>query len=255
VYAEERQQEMVRLVTDQRRVSVTALASQYDVTTETVRRDLSHLERLGLLRRVHGGAVPAGALGVVEAGLDERSSTNPAAKDAIARAALGELPPDGSTVLVDAGSTTARFAAAMPHEHRLTVFTHSVPVAARLAEHPLVELHLLPGRVRATTRAAVGADTVAALAVLRVDTVFLGTNALSREHGLSTPDTDEAATKRALVAAARRVVVLVDSSKLGAESAVRFAGLDDVDCVVTDDGISDEDRELLESRGIEVVVA
>ncbi|WP_323793874.1 DeoR/GlpR family DNA-binding transcription regulator [Nocardioides sp.] len=255
MYAEERQQAMVQLVTDHRRISVAVLAEQYGVTTETVRRDLSQLERLGLIRRVHGGAVPAGALSSIESDLGERASTNTDLKDAIARAALGQLPPDGSTILLDAGSTTVRFAAAIPHERHLIAFTHAVPVAVQLTTHPRVELHLLPGRVRTTTHAAVGADTVAALHQLRADTVFLGTNALSTTHGLSTPDADEAATKRALVASARRVVVLADSSKVGTESALRFADLEDVDCLVTDNGISPEDVRDLESLDIEVVVA
>jgi DeoR family transcriptional regulator, fructose operon transcriptional repressor len=255
VYAEERQQAMARLVTERRRLSVTALAEEYAVTTETVRRDLSQLERLGLVRRVHGGAVPAGSLATIEAELDERATTNTELKEAIAVAALSQLPPDGSTVLVDAGSTTVRLASALPHDRRLIVFTHAVPVAARLAAHPRVELHLLPGRVRTTTQAAVGADTVAALQRLRADTVFLGTNALSRDHGLSTPDSDEAATKAAMVASARRVVVLADSTKLGTDSAIRFATLEQVDCLVTDDRISRDDHDELEQLGIEVVVA
>ena len=255
MYAEERQQAMARLVTERRRLSVAALAEEYAVTTETVRRDLSQLERLGLVRRVHGGAVPAGSLATIESELDERATTNTDLKDAIAKAALSQLPPDGSTVLFDAGSTTARLASALPHDRRLIVFTHAVPVAARLVGCPQVELHLLPGRVRATTQAAVGAETVTALGRIRADTVFLGTNGLSREHGLSTPDADEAATKSALVTSARRVVVLADSSKLGTDSAIRFATLEQVDCLVTDAGISDEDRDELESLGVEVVVA
>ena len=255
MYAEERQQAMARLVTEQRRLSVAALAEEYAVTTETVRRDLSQLERLGLVRRVHGGAVPAGALATIESELEERAVTNTDLKDAIARAALSQLPPDGATILLDAGSTTARLASALPADRRLIVFTHAVPVAARLVALPQVELHLLPGRVRTTTQAAVGADTVAALARVRADTVFLGTNALSRDHGLSTPDSDEAATKAALVASARRVVVLADSSKLGTESAIRFATLDEVDCLVTDAGITPEARDELEGLGVEVVVA
>ena len=255
MYAQERQQAMARLVTERRRLSVTALAEEYDVTTETVRRDLSQLERLGLVRRVHGGAVPAGSLSSIEAGLGERSATNSEQKDAIAQAALGELPPDGSTLLFDAGTTTARLAAALPHDCRFVVFTHAVPVAGRLAGLPQIELHLLPGRVRPATQAAVGAETVAALSRLRVDTVFLGTNAISHGHGLSTPDADEAAIKRALVASARRVVVLADSSKLGCESVISFASLDEIDCLVTDDGVTDDDRRALEAAGIDVVVA
>lgn len=255
MYAEERQQAMAQLVTAEGRVSVAAIAEQFDVTTETVRRDLSVLERMGLVRRVHGGAVPATALAAIEAGLGERDLANTEAKDAIAHAAADLLPASGGTVLIDAGSTTNRLAGALPRDLRLTVVTHAVPVAARLAGSATVDLHLLPGRVRATTQAAVGADTVTALDRLRVDVAFLGTNGISVGHGLSTPDREEAATKRAMAAAARLVVCLADSSKVGAEAAVRFAEIIEVDVLVTDAGIAAADRTALEQAGVEVVVA
>jgi DeoR family fructose operon transcriptional repressor len=101
----------------------------------------------------------------------------------------------------------------------------------------------------------VGEDTVSALSVLRPDVVFLGTNGFSLGHGLSTPDHSEAAAKRAMVSAGRRVVVLADSSKIGAEHTVRFAELGDVDVLVTDAGIAEADRKAFEDYGIEVVVA
>ena len=162
MYAEERQQAMAQLIGQQGRLSVAQLAETFEVTTETVRRDLSSLERIGLVRRVHGGAVPASSLSVIESGLGERDQANTAAKDAIAVAAVQQLPPSGATVVIDAGSTTSRLAGVLPRELQLTVITHAVPVAARLAGLPHIELHLLPGRVRPTTHAAVGADTVAA---------------------------------------------------------------------------------------------
>jgi DeoR family fructose operon transcriptional repressor len=255
MYAEERQQAIAQLVTERGRLSVAAIAERFDVTTETVRRDLSVLERMGLLRRVHGGAVPASSLAVIESGLGERDQANTAQKELVAKAALEQLPPAGGTVLLDAGSTTGRFASMLPRDHRLTVITHAVPIAARLAVHPQIELHLLPGRVRTTTQAAVGADTVAALQHLRVDVAFLGTNGITVEHGLSTPDHDEAAAKRAMVGAGRRVVCLTDASKVGTEAAIRFASLDEVDVVVTDGGIDAADREAFEAAGPEVVVA
>lgn len=255
MYAEERQQAMARLVSDRGRLSVAALSDEYDVTTETIRRDLSALERLGLVRRVHGGAVPAHALPVVEPALGDRDRAHAEAKDRIAEAALALLPRPGASVLLDAGSTTARLAARVPAGHRLKVWTHAVPLAARLTGLAGVELHLLPGMVRATTQAAVGPDTVEALGRLRVDVAFLGTNGLSLLHGLSTPDAEEAATKRALVGAARQVVVLADASKIGEESTVRFATLAQVDVLVTDEALSSDDRADLERAGIEVVVA
>lgn len=255
MYAEERQQAMAQLVSERGRLSVAAISAQFDVTTETVRRDLSALERIGLVRRVHGGAVPASSLAVIESGLGERDQANTAEKEMVAKAALEQLPPPGGTVLLDAGSTTGRFASLLPRDHRLTVITHAVPIAARLAGLPQIDLHLLPGRVRTTTQAAVGADTVTALHHLRVDVAFLGTNGITVEHGLSTPDHDEAAAKRAMVGAARRVVCLTDASKVGTEAAIRFAALDEVDVVVTDSGIDDEALEALEAAGAEVVVA
>ena len=246
---------MAQLVTEHGRLSVNDLAEQFRVTTETVRRDLSALERLGLVRRLHGGAVPSDTLAVIESGLLERDQTHPAEKERIARAALGLLPPAGSTVVIDAGSTTSRFASRLPRDHRLTVVTHAVPIAARLAGSPQIDLHLLPGRVRRTTHAAVGSDTVEALRMLRADVVFLGTNGITADHGLSTPDHDEAAAKRAMVQGARQVVVLCDASKVGVESAVRFAGLDELDVLVTDDGAPEQTLERIEDAGVEVVIA
>ena len=165
------------------------------------------------------------------------------------------FPPPDSVVVIDAGTTTARFAAALPRDHRLTVITHSVPVAHRLAGLPQIELHLLPGKVRPTTHAAVGSDTVAALAEFRADVAFIATNGITVGHGLTTPDSDEAASKRAMIACARRTVVLADSSKLGVETAVRFATLDSLDVLVTDSAIEVADRRALEAAGIEVVIA
>jgi DeoR family transcriptional regulator, fructose operon transcriptional repressor len=255
LYAEERRQAMADLITQRGRLSVNELAEAYTVTTETVRRDLSALERAGLVRRVHGGAVPADALSLLETAVSDRDLAHADEKDRIARAALAQLPPAGGSVLLDAGTTTSRLAGHLPHDQRLTVLTNAVPIAARLAGVSGVELHLLPGRVRRTTQAAVGEDTVAALGELRPDVVFVGTNGISLDHGLSTPDHSEAAAKRAMVAAGRRVVVLADSSKVGREHTVRFADLGDIDVLVTDADVAAEDRKAFEDFGVEVVVA
>jgi DeoR family transcriptional regulator, fructose operon transcriptional repressor len=255
MYAEERQQAIARLVNQRGRMSVNQLAREYDVTTETVRRDLSTLERMGLVRRVHGGVVPPSSLSLIEAGLRERDQVNTERKERIARAALDQLPPVGGSILLDAGTTTSRLASLLPPDHSLTVVTHGVPIAARLAGQRQIDLRLLPGRVRRTTQAAVGADTVAVLSHLRVDVTFLGTNGVTAEHGLTTPDPDEAAVKRALIASGRRVVALADASKFGVETAVRFAAPGEIDVLVTDSDVSSTDRRALTKAGIEVVVA
>ncbi|WP_063131776.1 DeoR/GlpR family DNA-binding transcription regulator [Nocardia fusca] len=255
MYAEERQQAIAVLAADRGRVSVAELSEQYGVTTETVRRDLAVLERMGLIRRVHGGAVPATALTTIELGTSEREHSHAAEKDRIAKAALDYLPPTGGSVLLDAGTTTARVAAALPTNRDLVALTNSVPIAARLSGNAGARLHLIGGRVRGVTQAAVGAEALRALGELRVDVAFIGTNALTIGHGLSTPDPDEAAVKRAMIAAAHRVVVVADASKVGREDLLRFGAIEEVDVLVTDTGLPTAVHAELTECGIEVATA
>ncbi|GGV53662.1 DeoR family transcriptional regulator [Streptomyces griseoflavus] len=253
MYAPERQQQILRLARDGGRVDVVSLAEEFQVTAETIRRDLKALDRAGLVRRVHGGAIPAGRLDF-EPDLAERETTAADEKDRIARAALAELPADG-TVIVDAGSTAARLAGFLPVDASLTVVTHSLPIAARLADHPGIQLHLVGGRVRHRTRAAVDAWALRAYAEIRADVLFVAANGFSTEYGLTTPDLAEAAVKRAAVAAARRVVLLADSSKHGQEHFARFGDLSDVDLLITDTGLSPQDAAAIERGGTEVARA
>ncbi len=256
MYAEERQRTIVNLALRYDRVAVTDLAERFEVTTETIRRDLDVLDRRGILRRVHGGAVPAENVRLVETAVTDREPAFSQQKSRIAQAALQLLPNGaGSTVLIDSGTTTARLATAMAGTQAHTVVTNSVAIASQLALSQSGPVHLLGGRVRGITQATVGGDTVDALTRLRCDVAFIGTNGVTSDHGLSTPDPDEAAVKRAMVRAARKVVVLADSSKIGVGMLVSFASLQEVDVVVTDAGIAAADRSQLIASGVEVLVA
>ena len=255
MYPEERQQAIASLVMAKGRASVTELAQAYEVTTETVRRDLAVLDKAGIVRRVRGGAVPVRALHLVEPGVGECDVTRAEYKDAIAVAAAEFFPLSGASVLLDAGTTTMRIAAQVPTDRSLVVVTNSVPIAARLATMPTVSLQLLGGRVRGVTQAAVGEQALRVLDTLRVDIAFLGTNGISVRHGLSTPDSDEAAVKRAMVRAANYVVVAADSSKVGREDFVSFAPISCVDTLITDPEISAEASRELTEQGVEVICA
>jgi DeoR family fructose operon transcriptional repressor len=254
MYAVERQQAIAELVAQRGRLSVSELADRYGVTTETVRRDLDVLERAALLRRVHGGAVRAESVTAFELALSDRAREHTDEKDLIAKAALGFLPQANGAVILDAGTSTSRLASMLPSDRLLTVLTNSVPIAARVAGSQTLTLHILPGRVRPTTQAAVGEEVIAALSVMRADVAFMGTNGISLGHGLSTPDASEAAAKKAMIASAHRVVVLADSSKFGVETTVRFAALDDVDVVITDSGAPENEVAALREAGLDVVV-
>ncbi|MFJ9770465.1 DeoR/GlpR family DNA-binding transcription regulator [Kitasatospora sp. NPDC101157] len=253
MYAPERQQQILRLAQERGRVDVPTLAEDFGVTQETIRRDLSALDRAGLLHRVHGGALPVGALHL-EPGLAERDSTAAAEKERIARAALALLPGEGSVIL-DAGTTVSRLAALLPVDCALTVVTNALPVAARLADHPALALHLVGGRLRHRTQAAVDSWALRDLADIHADVAVVATNGFSPEGGLSTPDLAEAAVKRAMLAGARRVVLVADSSKYGARHFARFGSLDQVDVLVTDTGLNDEQTAEIENHGPEVIRA
>lgn len=235
------------------RVEVNTLAESLDVTPETVRRDLTILERHGVLRRVHGGAMPVERLGF-EPGVEVRSEHLVAEKERIAKAALPHLPDEG-TVLLDAGTTTLRLSQQLPRDRDLTIVTNSLAIATVVAAQPNLSLYLLGGRVRGRTLAAVGAWVTTSLQDIFVDVAFIGTNGLSPERGLTTPDQSEAAAKRAMIKAARRSVVLTDHTKIGVDHFSRFADLSDIAAIITDDGLDPETAAEIEARGPEMVLA
>lgn len=256
MYATERQDAIERLLMTDGRVSVIDLAGRFSVTTETVRRDLAQLESLGALRRVHGGAVAGERGSTAEPSLTERVSRHSAAKSAIGARALDALG-EGfrGSVFFDAGTTTAavadRLSPRLPAE-QIEVVTHALTIAHSLAATPNPALTLIGGKVRGLTAAAVGADTVRTIDGMRPDVAFLGTNGVSSQFGLSTPDPEEAAVKRAIVRAARRVVVVADAEKHGRELLVSFAPLSAVDVLVTDVAPEGELARALDDAEVEV---
>lgn len=253
MYAPERQREIVRRARQDGRVEVAALAEDFGVAGETIRRDLAVLEREGVLRRVHGGALPAETFGF-EAPVAVRETEMAAEKEHIAKAALAELPPDG-TVALDAGTTTMQLARALPDDCRLTMVTNSLPIAVQLSSHPHLTVLVVGGRVRGTTQAQVDRWALRALAEIRVDVAFMATNGLSVERGLTTPDLNEASVKEAMIASARRVVVLADHTKVGADHFAQFGRVSDIDVLVSDSGLDDAAADELERAGLAVVRA
>lgn len=191
-------------------VLASALATEFGVSEDTVRRDLRELARAGACRRVYGGALPAAPNPGPARG---RATIAVPAKAALARAAV-RLLSSGQTVLIDAGTTNAAIAAAIPDQLCLTVATNCLGVAAALAGRANVRLIVLGGTYDASKDACLGGDTIDAIRRLRADLCFLGACGIDAEAGATAFDPTEADAKRAMAAASRALAVAATSDKL-----------------------------------------
>jgi DeoR/GlpR family transcriptional regulator of sugar metabolism len=228
---------------------VSDLAQTLGVSEMTVRRDLRELASAGKLERVRGGAVNASG----EPPFEETVVEHFEAKNRIG-AAAATLVGDGQTVMLDIGTTTLQ-AAYHLHGRAITVITTSLAVYDELMPDPAIELVLPGGVVRRNYRSLVGVLAEDSLRQLKADVLFLGTSAVDEQLAVWDSTMVEVPIKRAMIAAADRVVLLADSQKFSMSGIVRVCEADALDLVVTDDGLPAAARAAMEEAGIEVTVA
>jgi DeoR family transcriptional regulator, aga operon transcriptional repressor len=232
----ERRQAILTLIGERGYLAAADLSSALHVDSSTVRRDLERLERAGLVRRTHGGALPADPTDTVDTPYEVRRARHRAAKQAIG-AASAHLVQDGQTVLIDNGSTTYEVAASLKDHRGLTVVTNDLMVAMVLRSHSRHQVHLTGGLLLDTVYTLVGPAAVETLRGLHVDWAFLGAEGVDPEAGITNINVVEIPVKQAMIAAAEHVVVVADSSKLGTRSLATVAALDQVDVIVSDSGV------------------
>ncbi len=229
-----------------RAVRVSDLAQILGVSDMTVRRDLEALDEAGLLTKVHGGATVPTLQSSFEPGFAAKSLRNTAEKDAIARAAA-PLIPEGSAIGITAGTTTFRLATHLEGIEGLTVITNSMGVAELLTKDDRTDRTvILTGGVRTPSDALVGPVAFGALRTLHLDMVFMGVHGMAERTGFTTPNLLEAETNRAFIAAARDLVVLADHTKWDVTGLAEIVGIDAAHTLVTDDGIDEAARAVLE---------
>lgn len=248
----ERWDRIIGLVQNQGRASVEEIAQALGISPPTVRRDLARIEARGLIRRTWGGAAPARALppGIT---LAESRRVHPAAKAQIGRVAAALVAP-GDCILLDGGFTTHELARQLDTDD-VTVVTNSLDVARLVAARRESRLVVLGGQLLVESGTLVGPATQRQLADLVADRAFLGANAISPEAGLCADIELTAETKRAMVAAARQVVVVADHSKLGRSALYRVAPVESISALVTDDRADTAILEAFRAVGVEVIVA
>jgi len=233
------------------RVLATDLSTELDVSSDTIRRDLRELDGQGLLRRVHGGALPRHG---DASSFAARSRRAPEAKASIARRAAACVN-DGQVVVLDGGTTTLELARALRDDLRASVITTSPPIAVALADHPGLDVTVIGGTLRADSLVTVGASAVEALRIIRADIVFLGVCGLHPEIGVTTNDLEERHVKAAMLEGAAEVVALADHDKLGTAMPVIVAPLSAVTHLVTDADVEDAALAPYRALGIEVLRA
>ncbi|MGP3945404.1 DeoR/GlpR family DNA-binding transcription regulator [Streptomyces sp. 6N106] len=247
-------------------VRVNELTRKLNVSDMTVRRDLDALARLGVVEKVHGGAVPVAEASTYEPGFEAKSGLELSAKEDIAKAAAAMATP-GTAIGLAGGTTAFALAQQLLEVPDLTVVTNSVRVAdvfynaqrsaalGGVGPRPGAATVVLTGGVRTPSDTLVGPVADAAVRSLHFDVLFLGVHGISVEAGLSTPNLAEAETNRHFVRAARRVVVVADHTKWGTVGLSSFATLDQVNALVTDPGLPKEARAEISEYLPELVVA
>lgn len=230
--AAERKQEILARLGRDGRVVVAELVSGLRVSEDTVRRDLQELAALGLLQRVHGGALasPPEALP-----FERRLEVAHEEKVALAEAAL-PLVEWARTLVVDSGTTTLEVARRLPSAWDGTVVTNAPPVAVALAAHPKAEIVLVGGRLLKDEQVAVGPAAVDAFRAIRADACVLGVCAFHPEIGVTTASDEEAPVKRAMIACSNQIVALATRDKLHTSSPWVVASLGEINHLVTDGG-------------------
>ncbi len=253
VVPEDRRRRILALMAGNQQITVNRLSDELDVSKETVRRDLRELAERRLLRKVHGGAVTAQT--AHESEFSRRLTQQRSEKQRIAEAAAA-LFEAGDSLFIDAGTTTAIFAAALAKRRGLTVITNSVDVAAELWRgQGRNRVHLLGGAYRGDPAQSVGPQTIEQIAGFRADHAVLTIGAVDSAAGFLDFDMDEARIAEAMMRRAGAVTVLADRSKLGRVALVKVCGLEAVSRLVTDARPPRALGKALRAAGVDVVVA
>ncbi len=247
-----RQNEILELARAEGRVLVDDLAQRFDVTLQTIRRDLGDLAEAGLLDRTHGGAVPR--TGAVNLGYEARRRMNAEAKAAIG-VACAALIPDNSSLILNLGTSTEAVAQALIHHQNITVVTNNMNVANTLAANPGCEIMVAGGALRRSDGGLVGELTTQFFEQFKVDYAIVGTSALDADGDLLDFDLAEVRVSRAILRQARQSILVTDHSKIGRAAPVRIASLSEISRMVTDQPLPEDLAQRCAHWGTEVIIA
>ncbi len=249
--AGERRESILTSLNTQGQVTVGELARRFRVSEETVRRDLEELEKQGLARRVHGGAMTEGKTRL-ETPYDTRRRTNVASKQLIARLA-SELVRDGEYIMMDESSTSFYLATQLKGLKNLTVITNSIEIIGEISHVEGWTVMCTGGVKRFSAPSFAGHVAESMVSGYHVDKAIISCDSVSREAGFTDRHEDTALIKRAMMRSARQVVLLCDHTKLDRTAFARIGSLNEIDYFVTDAPLDAQWRETLLARGVKLI--
>jgi DeoR family transcriptional regulator, aga operon transcriptional repressor len=249
---EERRRAILELINREGRVLVNELATTFNTSQVTIRKDLEILHADGLLHRTHGGALPSREGALADPTLREKEKLHRKEKLRIAEAAASMVS-EGQVVILDSGTTTTAIARALRSFHNLTVVTNAVNIVSELSGTD-VEVIVTGGALRKNSFSLVGPIAEETLRRLSADILFLGVDGFDVSYGLSTPNLLEAKVNRIMVEVSKTTVAVCDSSKFGRRSLALIAPPIGMQHVITDHGISKSDLKALRKAGINVAL-
>jgi DeoR family glycerol-3-phosphate regulon repressor/DeoR family fructose operon transcriptional repressor len=248
-----RRSDIARLAKQLGQITVTDMSARFEVSLDTIRRDLDILADQGLILRTHGGAVPSESMAAADSPFEQRISARQDAKERIGRAAAKLVAP-GETLIVNGGSTAVAFAASLGDLTRLTIVTNNLGLPSAFPASAVANLYLLGGEIRSGAHITLGPVGFVGTRQIAADTAVIGIGGIT-EDGCSTSRIEEASMIAAMIAAARRTIVIADSAKFGRTGFAVIAPLDKIDVLVTDAEPSGKLREALDAAGVRLVIA
>jgi DeoR family glycerol-3-phosphate regulon repressor len=234
------------------RVMVDDLVRRFEVSPQTIRKDLNDLCDQRLLSRIHGGAIVAS--GVENLAYEARRFVAADEKKAIGIAAAAQIP-NGSSLFINIGTTTEEVANALTNHENLLVITNNLNVAMMLYRNPQIEVIVAGGTVRRADGAVIGSTAIKLIGQFKVDYAIIGASAIDEEGALLDFDYREVQAAQAIIANARSVMLVADSTKLQRNAAVRIAHVSQIHTFVTDVPLPAALQEICRSRGVQVIAA
>jgi len=249
----ERKEEILKLLQEKRTVKANELAEKFSVSMETIRRDLSELESMKLIRRIHGGAVLYTEYAIVP-DYTFRTAENNEQKLLIAQKAV-EMIKDGDSIIIDSGTTMWEVSKLLKGKKDLTVFTSSIKIAYELMNDTNITVMLLGGKVRSGEGITSGYLAEEMIDKFYVDKLLLGVDAITAEYGVMDYHIEETNLRRHYINHAKQVIALTDYSKFGIKALNQVCKIEELDFVVTDGKTNKKMIKDIRSAGVKVIIA